>query len=123
MRVVIVGSRREREQLRREAEQSGLVIEAEFETLSAAREAGIACDGVLSPARLPRDAPAEPLTPREREVLALLVDGLPNKAIAARLGIGDQTVKTHVAAICGKLGALNRTGAVRRAIRRGLVTL
>ena len=37
--------------------------------------------------------------------------------------ISDQTVKFHVAAICGKLGAANRTDAVRRAIRRGLVTV
>ena len=65
----------------------------------------------------------EPLTPREIEVLELLAEGLPNKTIAARLGISDQTVKFHVAAICGKLGAANRTEAVRRAIRRGLVSL
>lgn len=65
----------------------------------------------------------EPLTVREVEVLELLADGLSNKAIAARLGISDQTVKFHVAAICGKLGAANRTDAVRRAIRRGLVSL
>jgi DNA-binding NarL/FixJ family response regulator len=48
---------------------------------------------------------------------------LSNKAIAARLGISDQTVKFHVASIAGKLGAQNRTDAVRRAVRRGLVTL
>jgi DNA-binding NarL/FixJ family response regulator len=65
----------------------------------------------------------EPLTSREREVLALLAEGLPNKAIAGALGISDQTVKFHVAAIIGKLGAANRTDAVRRAVRRGLVAL
>ena len=65
----------------------------------------------------------EPLTSREREVLALLAEGLPNKAIATALGISDQTVKFHVAAIIGKLGAANRTDAVRRAVRRGLVAL
>jgi DNA-binding NarL/FixJ family response regulator len=48
---------------------------------------------------------------------------LSNKAIAARLSISDQTVKFHVAAISGKLGASNRTDAVRRAFRRGLVTV
>lgn len=47
----------------------------------------------------------------------------PNKAIAARLGISDQTVKFHVAWICGKLGAANRTDAVRRGVRRGLIAL
>jgi ATP/maltotriose-dependent transcriptional regulator MalT len=65
----------------------------------------------------------EPLTPREIEVLELLAEGLPNRAIAARLGISDQTVKFHVASISGKLGAANRTDAVRRGVRRGLITL
>ena len=66
---------------------------------------------------------AEALTPREIQVLELLAEGLPNKAIAARLRISDQTVKFHVSSISGKLGAANRTDAVRRAVRRGLVTL
>ena len=65
----------------------------------------------------------EPLTPREVQVLELLAEGLPNKAIAARLRISDQTVKFHVSSISGKLGAKNRTDAVRRAVRRGLITL
>ena len=65
----------------------------------------------------------EPLTPREIQVVELLAQGLPNKAIAARLGISDQTVKFHVSSICGKLGAINRTDAVRRAVRRGLIAL
>lgn len=65
----------------------------------------------------------ESLTSREMEVLELLAHGLPNKAIAAKLGISDQTVKFHVASISGKLGAANRTDAVRRAVRRGLLTL
>ena len=65
----------------------------------------------------------EPLTPREQQVLELLAEGLPNKAIAARLGISDQTVKFHVASISAKLGATNRTEAVRLALRRGLLTL
>jgi DNA-binding NarL/FixJ family response regulator len=65
----------------------------------------------------------EPLTPREVQVVELLAEGLPNKAIAARLGISDQTVKFHLASISSKLGAANRTDAVRRAVRRGLITL
>lgn len=73
--------------------------------------------------RRPADAIVEPLTQRELQVLELLAEGLPNKSIAERLGISDQTVKFHVASISGKLGASNRTDAVRRAVRRGLLTL
>jgi DNA-binding NarL/FixJ family response regulator len=65
----------------------------------------------------------EPLTPRELQVLEMVGEGLSNKAIAERLGISDQTVKFHVASIGGKLGAANRTDAVRRAVRQGLLTL
>lgn len=65
----------------------------------------------------------ETLTPRELQVLELLVEGLSNKGIAARLGISDQTVKFHVAAIAGKLGAASRTAIVRLAVRRGLIAL
>ena len=65
----------------------------------------------------------EPLTPREIQVLELVAEGLPNKLIAKRLEISDQTVKFHVASICGKLGAANRTEAVRKAIRNGLIAV
>jgi two-component system, NarL family, response regulator YdfI len=66
---------------------------------------------------------AEPLTPREREVLQMLAAGLGNKEIAARLNISDHTAKFHVASILGKLGASTRTEAVSLGIRRGLVLL
>ncbi len=65
----------------------------------------------------------ESLTSREREVLRLLGEGLANKGIAARLGISENTVKFHVNAIMGKLGAQSRTEAVVRAARLGLITL
>jgi DNA-binding NarL/FixJ family response regulator len=65
----------------------------------------------------------EPLTPREVEVLGLLAEGLPNKTIAARLGIGESTVKFHVNAILGKLGVESRSEAIVQAARLGLVTL
>ena len=64
-----------------------------------------------------------PLTPREREVLALLAEGLANKAIAPRLGITEHTVKAHVAAIYDKLHAGNRAEAVVAAARQGLLLL
>ncbi|MBL8152925.1 MAG: response regulator transcription factor [Anaerolineae bacterium] len=69
------------------------------------------------------EADIEPLTPREREVLQLLAEGLPNKTIAARLTITDHTVKFHVNAIMGKLGVQSRTEAVVRATRLGLIIL
>ena len=66
---------------------------------------------------------AEHMTPRERQVLDLLGEGLSNRAIAERLGISDHTVKFHVAAVYGKLRATTRAEAVRRAFRRGLLSL
>ena len=67
--------------------------------------------------------PPADLTPREREVLQLLAEGLSNKAIARRLQISDHTVKFHVTAIMTKLHAQSRTEAVVRATRLGLILL
>jgi DNA-binding NarL/FixJ family response regulator len=67
--------------------------------------------------------PAEELTPRELEVLRLVAQGLPNKAIAQRLEISEHTVKFHVNAILGKLGVQSRTEAVVHATRLGLILL
>lgn len=72
---------------------------------------------------LPRAELAEPLTPREREVLQMLAAGLANKEIAARLNISDHTAKFHVGSILGKLAASTRAEAVAVGIRRGLVLL
>jgi DNA-binding NarL/FixJ family response regulator len=63
------------------------------------------------------------LTTREREVLELVSQGLPNKAIASRLGVSDQTVKFHLSSIFSKLGVSSRTEAVRRGVRAGLIDL
>ena len=130
MRVLLVGPARARDTLRALLLDSSIDIAGEFATADDARQAGIAADALLTPlapeplARgASREPMEEPLTTRELQVLSLLAEGLPNKAIAGRLGISDQTVKFHVAAICGKLNAANRTDAVRRAIRRGLVTI
>jgi two-component system nitrate/nitrite response regulator NarL len=65
----------------------------------------------------------EQLTPREHEVLSLVADGLRNREIAQRLGITEHTVKFHLAAVFGKLGARSRTDAVRRALQLGLIHL
>ncbi|HKE84328.1 MAG TPA: response regulator transcription factor [Vicinamibacterales bacterium] len=69
------------------------------------------------------DAFAEPLTPREQEVLEHIVAGRSNRQIASELGISEHTVKFHVSAVLGKLGVSSRAAAIRRGVRRGLVTL
>ncbi len=72
-----------------------------------------------------RDAQPEPdsLTDRELEVLRLMAQGQMNKEIAAALVISERTVKFHVSAILSKLGAGNRTEAVRLAAQQGLIEL
>jgi NarL family two-component system response regulator LiaR len=69
-----------------------------------------------------RDARAEQLTPREREVLALIGRGFANKRIALELGIAEKTVKTHVGNVLSKLGVADRTQAALYAARLGLGT-
>jgi two-component system, NarL family, response regulator YdfI len=68
-------------------------------------------------------AAAQPLTRREVEVLGMLAEGLANKNIAARLGISEHTVKTHVASILTKLDAFSRAEAVAIGARQGLILL
>jgi two-component system NarL family response regulator len=63
------------------------------------------------------------LTQRELDVLARLAEGRSNKEIGRRLNMGEETVKSHVKAILGKLDAISRTDAVTIAMRRGLVHL
>lgn len=67
------------------------------------------------------DPSTEALTERERDVLALLVEGLANAEIAARLGLSERTVTTHVSRILRKLRVENRTQAALYAIRHQLV--
>jgi DNA-binding NarL/FixJ family response regulator len=124
MRVVLVGPPSRRQRLRAEL-PNGIDVVAETATLSGARAAGSAADAYLVAAAVVADDDplVEPLTPRELQVLGLVADGLPNKAIAAVLGVSDETVKFHLGSIFGKLGASNRTDAVRLALRRGLVPL
>lgn len=94
--------------------------------LVAAAQGLVVLDPALAdsvPAPRDTDPPVDDLTPREAEVLDLVAEGLPNKLIADRLGISENTVKYHLASILSKLGVHSRTEAVIRAARLGLVML
>jgi len=144
MRAILVAPPGVRDRLRWDLETRSIEVVGEFDTIVDARRAGLDADIVVStPDPGARDSGLgirdsglgarqdgdrdrvfeEALTHRELEVLELLAEGLPNKAIADRLRISDQTVKFHIASIMGKLGASNRVETVRRAVRRGLLSL
>ena len=76
---------------------------------------------VLVQAATQPPAPGSDLTERERTVLALMVEGLNNTQIAARLTVSPSTIKSHVSNILSKLGVASRTEAVALALRHGLV--
>ena len=124
MRVVLVGPPSRRQRLRA-ALPEGMDVAGEAATLGAARALDASADAYLvaTPETAGAEALVEPLTPRELQVLALVADGLSNKAIAASLGVSDETVKFHLGSVFGKLSASNRTDAVRQALRRGLISL
>jgi DNA-binding NarL/FixJ family response regulator len=68
-----------------------------------------------------REAPASDLSQRERDVLALVASGATNREIASTVHLSPHTVKEHLTSLYRKLGARNRTDAVQRAQRRGLL--
>jgi DNA-binding NarL/FixJ family response regulator len=123
MKVVLVGPQAMRARLRMQIKGVAAIV-GEFASLASARTARLDADAfVMAAGNADDEDILETLTSREIQVLELLAEGRSNKAIGERLGISDQTVKYHVAAIAGKLGAVNRTDAVRRAIRRGIVSV
>ena len=101
-----------------EASDSNIPLSAEVVLVAHATEDSPA------PAQPTRDnAVGTVLTNREREILALLADGLANKQIAARLGISKNTVKTHLELLFDKLGVSSRAEAVATGVRRGFLLL
>lgn len=104
-----------------EAVHAGLVVVPS--PLATALVTALAPSGVPRPPRLAAAATTTTLSPREREILALLAEGMGNKIVAARLGISEHTVKTHVASIFQKLGADTRAEAVAIGARSGLILL
>jgi len=74
-------------------------------------------------AKLAQRLPTDHLSPRELDVLRLIVSGLSNKEIGDRLGVSESTVKNHVNSLLGKLHVQDRTQAVTTALKRGIVTL
>ena len=111
----------------------GFAIEAELTTGALAECLAQLCrnsmpvpaslaERLLAEARSSSPATGRPcLTPREREVLSLLAEGLSNKLIASRLGVSLHAVKRHVGNVLAKLNSPNRTLAVAQALRDGLL--
>ncbi|MEP6485232.1 MAG: response regulator transcription factor [Rudaea sp.] len=84
------------------------------------RIAGYLMDALRRGSLLRGEEILESLSQREREVLQLMADGMSNSAIAAQLGIGEKTVKTHVSNVLAKLGVSDRTQAAVYAWKSGL---
>jgi len=99
--------------------EGGTLLGADLlrKTLAALKSAA----GHLGERAVPYTAGASNLTPRETEVLSLIVDGKANKEIAATLIIAEDTVKKHVQSIIAKMGVSDRTQAAVKAVRNSLL--
>lgn len=92
------------------------------EAIAAALHACLSCGAGPADAASTTDmGQSAPLTPRQLEVLSFLGQGLPNKSIARKLEISENTVRGHVQSLLGVFGATSRTEAVYRARRQGLM--
>ena len=124
-RVVILTSFSETERIMAALEAGAvgyLLKDAEPDELLRGIRAAARGEAPFSPraatALLPRTA--HHLSPRERQVLALVAQGLPNKTVARRLGISEKTVKTHLTSVFTTLGVTDRTSAALWAQRNGI---
>lgn len=130
VRILVLSASQDPEDERRAREAGArgfLNKSASCQELAAALKAINAADpprdasAATAPTRSPDDAALlRTLTPRQSEVLRLMCDGLRNKEISERLNMTEKTVKTHVSAILGTLGVLNRTQATLVARRGGV---
>lgn len=106
---------------------SGAVMKSsDFTTLADAVEKIAAGETVIAPEiqqLIDEDPPAEVLTDRQMEILESVIRGLTNAEIATQFGIREGSVKEHVASICAKLGAGNRSEAVAIALRKHLLKI
>ena len=95
-----------------------------FKACATAIDAGMAARAAETAARLQSNqfwpGARQGLTQRESEILSLVVTGLSNRGIAAKLMIGEETVKTHLSSIYRKLGVGDRTSAAATALREGI---
>jgi NarL family two-component system response regulator YdfI len=105
-----------------EAVLAGLVV-LPRDALDIFEEAAPTQEANHDSAPLDREPLTETLTPRERQILELMAEGLGNKEIAWRLQISEHTVKFHVSSILAKLDASSRTEAVTQGLRRGLLMM
>ena len=104
--------------------RGALPLETSEAQIAIAIQAATADLIVLTPESTTTPAPvACNLTARETEVLRMIAEGLANKEIAWRLGISEHTVKFHVSALLGKLGAATRAEAISAGIRQGAIML
>ena len=128
--VVVLTSFSDRERILRALDAGAvgyLLKDAEPEELERAVRAAARGDAPLDPkaarallsARIER-SPADELSERERQVLAMVAEGLPNKLIARRLEISEKTVKAHLTSVFRRIGVTDRTQAALWAERNGL---
>jgi DNA-binding NarL/FixJ family response regulator len=130
--VVILTSFSDRERILRAVDAGAvgyLLKDAEPDELARSIRAAARGDAPLDPkaarellsARGP-GSPLESLSPREREVLVMVAEGLPNKVIARQLSISEKTVKAHLTSVFRQIGVTDRTQAALWAQRHGLVS-
>ena len=130
--VVILTSFSDRERILRAVDAGAvgyLIKDAEPDELARSIRAAARGDAPLDPkaarellsARAP-GSPLESLSPREREVLVMVAEGLPNKVIARKLSISEKTVKAHLTSVFRQIGVTDRTQAALWAQRHGLAS-